>query len=80
MIQNCINLYMDGFYTQRAFHRVQEHMNWSSDEKVLAVQSWRPHMNSDFCEPRKMLFSGSLNAIQTTPKAQPRPKRLLYGK
>ena len=75
--QNCIKLYMDGFYTQRDFHRVQELTNRSSDEKVMAVQSWRLHVNSDIREPRKMRFSCSLNAIQTAPKAQPRPKRLL---
>ena len=32
---------MDGFYTQRAFHRVQEHPKWSSDEEVMIDQSWR---------------------------------------
>ena len=37
-------------------------------------------MNSDILEPRKMRFSGSLNAIQIAPKAQPKPKRLLDGK
>ena len=36
-------------------------------------------MNSDIHEPRKMRFSGSLNGIQTAPKAKPRPKRLLDG-
>ena len=43
---NCITLYMDGFYTQRAFHRVQEHLKQSSDEKVMVVRSWRPRMDS----------------------------------
>ena len=33
MSSNIIKLYMDGFWTQRAFHRVQEHSKWSSDEK-----------------------------------------------
>ena len=46
MSSNCIKLYMDGFYTQRDFHRVQEHLKRSSDEKVMAVQSWRPCMDS----------------------------------
>ena len=40
----------------------------------MAVQSWRLHANSDIREPRKMRFSGSLNAIQTAPKAQPKQK------
>ena len=60
MSSNCIKLYMDGFYTQRAFHRVQEHPNQSLDEKVMAIQNWRPRINSN---PKKMHFSGSLNAI-----------------
>ena len=30
-----IMLYMDGFLTQRAFHRVQEHPKQSSDEEVM---------------------------------------------
>ena len=32
-----IKLYMDGFYTQRAFHRVQEHPKRSSDEEIMIV-------------------------------------------
>ena len=39
MSSNFIKLYMDGFYTQRAFHRVQEHPKGSSDEEVMVVQS-----------------------------------------
>ena len=46
MSSNCINKYMYGFYIQRAFHRVQEHLKRSSDEKVMAVRSWRPCMDS----------------------------------
>ena len=46
MSSNCIKLYMDGFYTQRDFHRVQEHLKRSLDEKVMAVRSWRPRMDS----------------------------------
>ena len=46
MSSNCITLYMDGFYTQRDFHRVQEHLKRSSDEKVMAFRSWRPRMDS----------------------------------
>ena len=29
------------FYTQRAFHRVQERANPSSDEKDMTLQSWK---------------------------------------
>ena len=34
---NFIKIYMDGFYTQRAFHRVQEHPKRSSDEEIMTV-------------------------------------------
>ena len=36
----CIKSYMDGFYTSRAFQRYQEHPNWSSYDKVMALRSW----------------------------------------
>ena len=36
----CIKLYMDGFYTSRAFQRYQEHPNRSSYDKVMVLQSW----------------------------------------
>ena len=39
MSSNFINLYMDGFYTQRDFHRVQEHPKRSSDEEIMTIQS-----------------------------------------
>ena len=32
MSSNFIKLYIDGFYTQKAFHKVQEHPKQSSDE------------------------------------------------
>ena len=41
MSSNIIKLYMDGFYTQRDFHRVQEHKKRSSDEEVMTIRSWR---------------------------------------
>ena len=34
----------DGNLTQWAFHRVQEHPNRNSDEKVMTFRSWRSHM------------------------------------
>ena len=91
MLSNCIKLYMDGFYTQMDFHRFQERENRSSDEKVMVVQSWRLHMNSDLriirTEPEKIsvcFFFPSFfvfeSTIQVAPMAQPRPKRLLDGK
>ena len=33
----CINPYMDGFYTSRAFQGYQEHRNWSSNKEVMQV-------------------------------------------
>ena len=35
MSSSFITLSMDGFLTQWVFHRVQEHLNWSSDEEVM---------------------------------------------
>ena len=48
MSSNIIKLYMNGFWTQRAFHRVQEHSKRSSDEEVMTVRSWRLPMNSGY--------------------------------
>ena len=48
MSSNFINIYMDGFHTQRDFHRVQTHLKRSSDEEIMTVRSWRLPMNSDY--------------------------------
>ena len=40
MSSYCIILYMDRFYTSRAFQRYQEHPNRSSYDKVMALRSW----------------------------------------
>ena len=41
MSSNFIKLYMDGFQTQRDFHRVQEHPKWSSDEEIMTkTKTW----------------------------------------
>ena len=48
MSSNIIKLYMDGFYTQRAFHRVQEHSKRSLDEESMTVRSRRLPMNIDY--------------------------------
>ena len=41
MSSNFINLYMDGFSTQRAFHRVKEHPKRSSDEEIMIkTKTW----------------------------------------
>ena len=45
---NIIKLYMDGLYTQRSFHRVQEHPKRSSDEEIMTVRNWRLAMNSGY--------------------------------
>ena len=43
-----IKLSINGFFTQWAFHRVQEHPNRSSDEGDMTFRSWRSHVvNSD---------------------------------
>ena len=39
---------MDGFWTQRAFHKVQEDPKQSSDEEIMIVRSCRLPMNSDY--------------------------------
>ena len=41
---NFINISMDGFVTQWAFHRVYEHPNRSSDEEVMTFRSWRSYV------------------------------------
>ena len=48
MSSNNIKLYMDGFETQRAFNRVQEHPKRSSEKEIMIVRSWRLPMNSDY--------------------------------
>ena len=44
MNSNFINLSMDGFLTQWAFHRVQEHLNRSSYEEFMTFRSWRSYV------------------------------------
>ena len=44
MSSNFIKLSMDGFLTQWAFHRVQEHPNRSSDEEVMTFRSFRSYV------------------------------------
>ena len=39
MSSNFIKIFMDGFLTQLAFHRVQEHPKQSSDEEVMTFRS-----------------------------------------
>ena len=53
MSSNIIKLYMDGFYTQRAFHRVKEHPKQSSNEEIMTIQSWR---NFDSISPKTPIF------------------------
>ena len=48
MSSNIIKIYMDGFETQRSFHRVQEHPKWSLHEEIMTIRSWRLPMNSDY--------------------------------
>ena len=39
-----LHRHMNGFLTQWAFHRVQEHPERSSDEEVMTFRSWRSHV------------------------------------
>ena len=41
-----IKLYLGGFYTQRAFHRVYEHPNPSSNEGVMHVSNHEENQNT----------------------------------
>ena len=50
---NIINKYMIKFYTQRAFHKVQEHPTRSSDEDIMTVRSWWLPMNSGYEQPAR---------------------------
>ena len=56
MSSNIIKLYMDVFYTQRAFHIVQEHPKRSSDKEIMTIQSWRLPMNSDYEQNQQSLL------------------------
>ena len=44
MSSNFIKLSMDEFLTKWAFHRVQEHPNWSLDGEVMTFRSWRSYV------------------------------------
>ena len=41
MSSNLNKIYIDGFLTQWAFHRVKEHPNRSSNEGDMTFRSWR---------------------------------------
>ena len=43
MSSNLKKLYVDGFLTQWAFHRVQDNSNRSSDVGVRTFRSWRSY-------------------------------------
>ena len=44
MSSHLIKLSINGFLTQWAFHRVQEHSNRSSDEGDMTFRSWRSYV------------------------------------
>ena len=44
MSSSFINISMNGFFNQWAFHRVQEHPKRSSDEGVMTFRSWRSYV------------------------------------
>ena len=51
MSSNIIKLYIYGLEIQITFHRVQEHLKWSSDEDIMTVQRWRLPMNTGYEQP-----------------------------
>ena len=53
MSSYCIELYMDGFYTQLAFQRVYEHVKQTLDEKVMIVRSWHSRAHSLLSSARR---------------------------
>ena len=44
MNSHLIKMSINGFLTQWAFHRVQEHPNQSSDKEDMTFQSWRSYV------------------------------------
>ena len=44
---------MDGFYTQRDFHRVYERVKRTSDENVMVVRSWHNRAHSLLSSTRR---------------------------
>ena len=44
MSSHLIKLSINGFLTQWAFHRVQEHSNRSSDGEIMTIRSWRSYI------------------------------------
>ena len=44
MSSNLIKLSINGFLTQWAFHRVQEHLNRRLDGEVMTFRSWRSYV------------------------------------
>ena len=44
MSSHLIKLYINGLFTQWAFHRVQEHPNRSSDEGDMTFRSLRSYL------------------------------------
>ena len=61
MSSNIINLYMDGFWTQRSFHRFQEHPKRSSNKEIMTVRIWRLPMNNGYVQlagPTVFMISG----------------------
>ena len=53
MSSYCIEPYMDGFYTQRAFHIVYERAKRTSKEKVMVFRSWHNRAHSLLSSARR---------------------------
>ena len=71
MSSYCINPYMDGFYTSRAFQRYQEHPNQSSYDKVMALRSWSKNrrllQRRDVENQRRDVAESCINDVATLP-------------
>ena len=71
MSSYCIKLYMDGFYTSRAFQRYQEHPNRSLYDKVMALRSWSKNrrllQRRDVENQRRDVAENCRNDVATLP-------------
>ena len=90
MSSDYIEAYMDGFYTQRAFHRVYECVKRTLDEKVMVIRSWHSRAHSLLSSARRAQpkevssasHSSSLlsSAIHSSPLLSSARRAQLYAK
>ena len=86
MSSDYINPYRDGFYTQRAFHRVYECAKRTSDEKVMIIRSWHSRAHSLLSLTRRAQSeevssaSCSSSLLSSCRRAQLCPKRSAHAR